>query len=183
VGGKPPQRLDLPIADHPYFTFLPVWTAPGMLTGAEPTADFGTKEFHRFEFVPKHFKQALELTESDSVILYVPDFELDQDQFSRALAKIAYCESIRRYGLDGVDRTRIIDFILGRYPFSHHLVGGTIDTVLPPTPKRIEHAIFLVKAPIAGRDNVIAVVRLFSNTGTPTHGMPIYTVIVGDRLP
>ncbi len=68
-----------------------------MLTGAPPTADFGTEELHRFEFVPAHFRKLLSLAETDSLNFQIP-IKLDQDQFSRALAKIAYCTAISRYG-------------------------------------------------------------------------------------
>jgi hypothetical protein len=31
------------------------------------------------------------------------------------------------------------------------------------------------------KNTIIAVVRLFANTGTGTHGMPAYTVVMGAR--
>lgn len=66
IGDAPPQELELPIvADHPYFTFLPVWTPPGKLTSAQPKADFGTTELHQFGFVPAHFRELLHLSEAD----------------------------------------------------------------------------------------------------------------------
>jgi hypothetical protein len=181
VGEDPAQDLELPIADHPYFTLLPVWNEPGILTGKIPSSDFGTEEFHRFEFVPKHFRELLSLAEADVLNFELP-IKLDQDQFSRALAKIAYCEALARYGLDGFERTTIVEFILGRYPFAQYLVGGTAATVAPPMPKNIDHAIALFELLIGSRNFVIAAVRLFSNTGTPTHGMPWYTVVLGARL-
>src|ERR1700730_16508413 len=42
-------------------------------------------------------------------------------------------------------------------------------------PKNIDHAIALAETQIADRNTVIAVVRLFSNTGTTTHGtLPLF---------
>jgi hypothetical protein len=48
-------------------------------------------------------------------------------------------------------------------------------------PKNIDHAIALAEMQVAGRKMLIAFVRLFSNAGTATHGMPFYTVVIGDR--
>ena len=180
VGKEPAQDLEFAIEDHPYFTLLPVWKTPGMLAGEKPSADFGADELHRFDFVPKHFRELLSLTESDSLNFKVP-IKLDEDQFARALAKIAYCEAIGRYGLDGFERTTIIDFIFGKYPFAQHLVGGTTAVVPPPMPKNIDHAIMLYETPIESKNYVVAAVRLFANTGTPTHGMPWYLVVLGVR--
>ena len=180
VGENPAQEMELPIADHPYFTLLPVWKAPGMLTGAPPTADFGTEELHRFEFVPAHFRELLSLNENDILNFEIP-IKLDLNQFSRALAKIAYCMAICRYGLKGFERTTITEFVRGKYPFAPFLVGSTTKAVAPPMPN-IDHAIGLTEFPVAGRNTVIAFVRLFAKTGTTTQGMPYYTVVIGARL-
>jgi hypothetical protein len=180
IGENPAQDMEFSIADHPYFTFLPVWKAPGILTGALPTADFGTEELHRFDFVPAHFRKLLSLTDSDSLRFQTP-IRLNQDQFSRALAKIAYCTAVSRYGLNGFERTTIADFILGKYPFAQYLVGGTTDAVPPPMPKNIDHAIALLETSVGQKNTVIAAVRLFANTGTGTYGMPMYTVVIGAR--
>jgi hypothetical protein len=156
-----------------------------MLSGAQPTADFGVKELHKFDFVPTHFsterfRKLLSLTETDTVNFQIP-IKLDHGQFSRALAKIAYCTAIARYGLKGFERKTIVDFILGKYPFGQFLVGGSIG-VDPPTPKNIDHVVALWETQIAQIDSVVAFVRLFSNTGTAKHGMPYYTVVIGARL-
>jgi HNH endonuclease len=180
IGDNPAQDMEFSIGDHPYFTFLPVWKPPGILTGAPPTADFATQELHRFEFVPAHFRKLLSLTDAD-LLHFQPPIKLDQDQFSRALAKIAYCTTISRYGLNGCERTTIVDFILGKYPFAQYLVGGTTDSVSPPMPKNIDHAIALIETVIGKRNTIIATVRLFANTGTGAYGMPTYTVVVGPR--
>jgi len=181
IGATSPQKLEFPIKDHPYFTMLPVWGLPGMLTGATPAADFGTTELHRFEFVPKHFRKLLKLSNTDT-LSFLLEVKMDQDQFARAVAKIAYCEAIARFGLNGFERTTIVDFILGRYPFSQFLVGGTPQEVDPPMPKKVDHAILLIDAPQETGSIVIGQVRLFANTGTSTHGMPWYLVILGARL-
>jgi hypothetical protein len=180
VGDSPAQHMELPIADHPYFTLLPVWKAPGMLTDASPTADFGTEEMHRYEFVPAHFRKLLSLNENDTFNFQLP-IKLDQNQFSRALAKIAYCTAICRYGLTGFERTMITEFIRGKYPFAQFLVGSTTEAVAPPMPN-MDHAIGLTEVPISGRNTVVAFVRLFARTGTTAHGMPYYTVVVGTRF-
>lgn len=179
VGENPAQNVELPIRDHPYFTLLPVWKLPGILTGAAPTANFGTEELHRFEFVPAHFRELLSLNESDSLNFQV-QIKLDENQFSRVLAKIAYCTAISRYGLNGFERKRIVDFILGNFPFAQFLVGSTTEDVAPPMPN-IDHAIALMEVPIADRVTVIALVRLFARTGTVTQGMPHYIVVIGVR--
>jgi hypothetical protein len=44
------------------------------------------------------------------------------DTFARALAKIAYCNAVLRYGLDGFRPLVLPDIILGRYPHVAHFV-------------------------------------------------------------
>jgi hypothetical protein len=180
IGETPAQDMEFLIGDHPYFTFLPVWKAPGMLTGASPTANFATEELHRFDFVPAHFRKLISLADTDSLSFQAP-IKLNEDQFSRALAKIAYCTAVSRYGLNGFERTTIVDFILGKYPFAQYLVGGRTDDVSPPMPKNIDHAIVLMEMSVSQKNTIIAMVRLFANTGTGTHGMPAYTVMIGAR--
>jgi hypothetical protein len=152
-----------------------------MLVGAEPKADFGTTELHQFRFIPAHFRELLRLSETDALTfpLKAP-IQLDENQLARALAKIAYCTAIARYGLDGFDRRTIVDFIRGLYEFSQYLVGGTSDEVAPPD-AGIDHAIILAEKIINGQTIIVSYVRLFANAGIASHGMPVYTVIVGKK--
>lgn len=105
---------------------------------------------------------------------------MDENQFARALAKIAYCTALTRYGLNGFDRSTVVEFILGRYEFGQYLVGGTSETVPPPHPN-VDHAIGLAETVINGEHLVVSFVRLFANAGTASHGMPVYTVVIGKR--
>jgi len=180
IGENPAQDMEFSIEDHPYFTFLPVWKTPGMLTAASPTANFATEELHRFDFVPAHFGKLISLADTETLSFQSP-IKLNEDQFSRALAKIAYCTAVSRYGLNGFERTTIVDFILGKYPFAQYLVGGTTNDVAPPMAKNIDHVIALMETSVFEKNTIIAVVRLFANTGTGTHGMPAYTVVIGAR--
>jgi HNH endonuclease len=181
IGDALPQELELPIKDHPYFTYLPVWSAPGKLTGAQPKADFGTTELHQFGFVPSHFRELLRLAETDALTFPVQaPIKLDETQFARALAKIAYCTAVTRYGLSGFDHSTIVDFILGRYKFSQYLMGGTSDEV-PPPQAGIVHAILFSESVVNGEHVIVSFVRLFANAGIASHGMPVYTVVLGTR--
>ncbi|KJC56975.1 hypothetical protein UP10_31500 [Bradyrhizobium sp. LTSPM299] len=171
--------MDLPIKDHPFFTYLPVWDKPGMLTGAEQTADFKTTELHKFSYVPDHFRRLLSLGTAETLTfpLSAP-LRLSENQFSRSLAKIAYCTAVTRYGLQGFDRKTITDFILGNYPYAPFLVGGSTDAVLPSMPG-LDHLIALAEIPINEVKTLLGFVRLFAKSGTAAEGMPIYTVVLG----
>lgn len=181
AGDEPPRDLELPIKDHPFFTYLPVWDKPGMLTESAPTSDFKTTELHQFQFVPDHFRKLLDLGETDALSfpITVP-LRLSENQFSRALAKIAYCTALTRYGLNGFERKTIAGLILGSYPYAQYLVGSSTDAVLPPT-AGVDHIVAMTEGVVQGVNIVIGFVRLFANSGIGQHGMPIYTVVIGAK--
>lgn len=45
------QTKTVPIADHPYFTPMPVWGLPGLLTGAQPATEFAHYKAHVFYWI------------------------------------------------------------------------------------------------------------------------------------
>jgi hypothetical protein len=54
--------------------------------------------------------------------------------FCRGLAKIAYSDAVKCYGLDGFRPLAIPDLILGKYPNIAHFVGSERRDPLPPYP-------------------------------------------------
>jgi hypothetical protein len=39
IAGGERQEKNVPIADHPFFTPMPVWGRPGLLVGGQPVTD------------------------------------------------------------------------------------------------------------------------------------------------
>jgi hypothetical protein len=100
--------------------------------------------------------------------------------FARAIAKIAYCNVVARYGLDGLRPLVLPDLILGRYPCVPYFVGTDPGEPPPPDARNMRHAVQIATA--NGREGLrflVASVRLFAHSGTREHGMPIYHVVVG----
>lgn len=67
--------------------------------------------------------------------LGVPDTEdfkiwstgrLDATLFARGIAKIAYCHTVLKYGLDGFRSLALPDIILGRFSGVSYFVGGPL---------------------------------------------------------
>jgi len=95
-------------------------------------------------------------------------------------AKIAYCGAVAKYGIDGFRAFVLPDIILGRYPWVPYLVGSDPDPPPPPHPPNMRHAIEIATTTERGGLRLlVALVRLFADSGTAEHGMPVYRVVVG----
>jgi hypothetical protein len=113
-------------------------------------------------------------------IIHIGSGSLNNLVFARAIAKIAYCNVVARYGLDGLRPLVLPDLILGRYPCVPYFVGTDPGEPPPPDARNMRHAVQIATA--NGREGLrflVASVRLFAHSGTREHGMPIYHVVVG----
>jgi hypothetical protein len=108
------------------------------------------------------------------------DFHVETDRFARAIAKIAYCQTVARLGLDGFRRLALPDIILGKYTGISYFVGSELAMPPLPEPRGRQHRIDLSDVWSTKRLRlIIASVRLFGNSGTAKYGLPVYTVVVG----
>jgi hypothetical protein len=131
------------MADHPFFIPMPVWGRPGLLTGKQPTTEFGHYKAHVFYSVPPNIKQTLALADGLVAELPFPEFRINHNLYARGIAKIAYCDAVDRFGLHAFRRLVLPDLILGRYPCIPYFVGCRLDDPPPPTAREVLHAITL----------------------------------------
>lgn len=168
--------------DHPFFLTMPTWMPPGIVRGVQPSTDFERVDPFVWWYVPPNFAETLGLKDGDELEIQNPIKTLNLITFGRALAKIAYCHAVAQYGLTGFRPFPLADMIRGKHGLVPYFVGNT--ALGPPPPKSQSnrmHEVAFVDLQ-AGRLNLHSVsIRLFANSGTPEHGMPIYNVVVGAR--
>lgn len=173
---------NVPVSDHPYFTPMPVWGLPGILSSEQPTTQFKHYKAHVFYWIPPSIRDVLDLSHGQVAEIPFPNFKIDHHRFARAIAKIAYCQAILKYGPHGFRKLVTPDLILGRYPCVPHFVGCEIADPPPPEPPSVQHKVQIwteVKGPLK---LIVVTVRLFANSGVENHGPPIYEVVVGAPL-
>jgi hypothetical protein len=173
------QRVMLPIEDHPHFLVMPIWEAPNILRGYPPQTLFGGLSAHLYHHVPPTTGAALGLRHAERAEVR-PEFRVDVIQFARAIAKIAYCQAVGNFGLGGFRSLVMPDLIRGKYTAVSQFVGSNLELPPPPAERGMQHIVTVYEALInGGLRLLLANVRLFADSGTQDHGMPIYTVIVG----
>jgi hypothetical protein len=179
IASGPAQTKTVPVADHPYFTPLPVWGMPGLLQGKTPTAQFEHHKAHVFYWLPPNIRETIGLSDGDIAEIPFPEFRINHEYCARAIAKIAYCQTIAQFGLHGFRHLAVPDLILGRYPYIPYWVGCKIDDPPPPADRKVVHVLQVGKETVNGISLVVTTVRLFANSGVEGHGPPIYEVVVG----
>jgi hypothetical protein len=179
------ETRTVPVKDHPYFTAIPVWGPPGILTGADHTAGFQAMQVHLFHWIPPNIRETLHLKPEDDAKLIFPSFPLNEERYARAIAKIAYCHAVAQFGLGGFDALNLPDLIIGResqtrIPF---YVGGELADSPPPGDPTVKHFIRTstmdLAGDLAGNKLIVVEVRIYANSGTQTNGAPIYRIVCG----
>lgn len=172
------ETRDFPILDHPYFTVLPAMQAPGIFLGETPSAEFRGCKAHAYYLFPDHLRDVLGLNPEESLRVRTRG-ELNFRTFSRAIAKIAYCNAVCKFGLDGFRPLVMTDIILDKYPSVSYFVGASADEPPPPGNENVMHTVTFSTEGFERLKLLVASVRLFANSGTNDRGMPIYEVVVG----
>jgi len=173
------RAIDLTTASHPYFLNLPIWRPPGFMIGKQISEGFGEPGKFTYWYVPPDIKSAIGLTDGEiaRVIDTSPPHNLST--FARGLAKIAYCNAVMKYGLDGFRPLVIPDIVLGKYPNIAYFVGSDPTLPSPPYRRGIEHSVGLGSITYSDTKFLTATIRLFGDSGAQDKGMPFYTVIYG----
>jgi hypothetical protein len=166
-------------ADPPFFTPLPVWGLPGLLTGMQPTKEFQEHKAHVFYWFPPHIKDVLGIEDGMLAEIPFPEFRIDHHKFARAIAKIAYCEAVIFYGLHGFRKLVLPDLILGRYPCVPYFVGCEMIEPPPPAAGSTQHVTQIITRTMGNLRLIIVRIRLYANSGIENHGPPFYEVVVG----
>jgi len=159
---------------------LPIWEPPGLLRSEQPQVLFTGLTSHMYWYVPPTIQKTLGAKDFESFAIAPAEYKIDANQFARAIAKIAYCDAIARYGLEGFRPLALPDLILGKYTAISYFVGASVD--LPPRKEVAghQHRIVSIYPWVSGGMRLlVAHVRLFADSGTPDYGTPIYTVVVG----
>jgi HNH endonuclease len=168
-------------ADQPFALMLPTWDYPGIMRQVQPTSDFQVCNVRAYNFMPGNLRQLLGLADdAPDPLVHIGSGTLNNIVFARAIAKIAYCNVVARYGLGGFRPLVLPDLILGRYPCVPYFVGSDPGVPSPPNTKNVRHAIQITTANgEEGLRFLLASVRPFAHSGTREHGMPIYHVVSG----
>ncbi|HEX4407366.1 MAG TPA: HNH endonuclease [Xanthobacteraceae bacterium] len=172
--------IDFATKDHPYFLNMPIWRLPGLMLGAQMSEGFKNTNIHQYWYMPENIRETVGMADNEIARVVDTAPEPNFATFARALAKIAYCDTVRRYGLSGFRPLITPDIILGKYTQIAHFVGSE-QSEYPKPPEAPGHQHVAVGGTITYKRlkmlNVL--IRLFADSGTQEHGMPFYTVIVG----
>ena len=176
------HRKELAIKDHPYFLAIPIWDQPGLLRGLSPSLDFDGLCAHLYYHIPDNIKGTLRLSDGEIAEIR-PDTAGDAAQFGRAIAKIAYCNAIAHFGLDGFEHLELPDLVLGKFLHVSFMVGSVLREPPPPNRRGPLHRIVIGANWVHDRRTgvwrrvLVTNIRLFATDGTEDKGMPIYTVV------
>jgi hypothetical protein len=171
--------LDLTPKDHPYFLHMPVWNPPGIMRGSQPSSDFGNAKAHVYWWMPPNIRETLGLRHGDIAEIQDTTPMPNLRTFARSVAKIAYCNAVMKYGLDGFRPLATPDLILGRYPNIPYFVGSDRSDPPPPEPPGRLHVVHFTDVTIGRLKYLTVRFRLFAHSGTKENGMPYYEVVVG----
>jgi hypothetical protein len=172
--------VDLATKDHPYFLNMPVWRPPGVLVGAQISEGFVNADAHKYWYLPSNIRDSLGMSEGEIGKVIDTSRPPNYATFCRGLAKIAYCDAVLRFGLNGFRPLAIVDIILGKYQNIAHFVGSEgRKRPLPPSDPGIVHFVSGGTATYQRLKLLVSEIRLFADSGTAQEGMPIYTVVVG----
>jgi hypothetical protein len=175
------RAVDLATGDHPYFLNMPIWRPPGFMTGRQLTEGYGNPGRFTYWYLPPNIRDVIGLKDGDiaRVIDSSPPHNLSA--FARGLAKIAYCNAVMKYGLDGFRHLGTTDIILGRYPNIAYFVGSDPTAPSPPYARGHQHSVALGSITYSHTKFLTATIRLFGDSGAGDKGMPFYTVIYGSE--
>jgi hypothetical protein len=171
--------IDFATKDHPYFLNMPIWRPPGLMVGAQMSDGFIDPDVHKYWYLPDDFRKKLGMEDGEIGRVVDTSPSPNLRTFCRGVAKIAYCDAVRRYGLDGFRPLAVPDIILGKYPNIASFVGSERREPLPPYARGFPHSVTGGTMTYKGLKLLTSTIRLFGDSGAGDKGMPFYQVIVG----
>jgi hypothetical protein len=174
-----PRVFDLATKDHPYFLNMPIWRPPGITIGAQMSEWFVGADYHKYWYLPPNLEAIIGANDAEITRVMDTSPPVNFATFARGLAKIAYCDAVMRYGLDGFRPLAVPDIILGNYTCIAHFVGSESRLPLPPYRPGFPHSVAGGTITYGRLKLLTSIIRLFGDSGTKEHGMPFYMVIVG----
>lgn len=166
-----------------------MWVDAGFFRSVSPDSPFPEVFMHIYHHMPPTMYETLGVPDTEDFKIWSTG-RLDATLFARGIAKIAYCHTVLKYGLDGFRSLALPDIILGRFSGVSYFVGGPLTIPPPPFTKGHRHAIRAVDVDgLPGHKKLIGTslklhlvyVRLFADSAHKQHGMPIHHVISGAR--
>lgn len=175
------QETELPVESRPYFTVLPVLEPPGLLAGIDRTDPIRASQAHAYHYIPEDLRSRLNLTDEEP-LSFRQAGDINVAAFARGIAKIGYGAAISHLGYGAFDPLEIQAVILGRSFAIAAYVGGRGLEESPPDPPGRRHWINIEEQVVDGATLIVAAIRIFADSGTEAVGMPIYDVVVGQRV-
>ena len=173
------RAVDLATKDHPYFLNMPMWRPPGFMLGAQISDGFGSPGKFTYWYVPPNIRDVIGLSDGSIAKIIDASPPHNLSTFARGLAKIAYCNAVGKYGLDGFRSLATPDIILGKYWNIAYFVGSDPTAPSPPYKSGMQHSVGLGALTYKDTKFLTATIRLFGDSGAKEKGMPFYTVIYG----
>jgi hypothetical protein len=173
------RAIDFATPDHPFFLNMPIWRPPGVMLGKLISEGFGPPGPFTYWYVPPNLRDTIGLKDGDIARVIDTSRPHNLTTFARALAKIAYCNAVMRYGLDEFRPLVLPDIIRGRYRNVAYFVGSDPTQPGPPYPRGQQHSVGLGDLIYSHLKLLTASIRLFGDSGAGERGMPFYTVIIG----
>ncbi len=173
------RAVDLATENHPYFLNMPIWRPPGFMIGKQISDGFGDPGQFTYWYVPPNLRDTIGLRDGDIARIIDTSPPHNLNAFARGLAKIAYCNAVMKYGLDGFKPLVTPNIILGRYPNIAYFVGSDPTLPSPPYRRGVQHSVGLGSITYPHTNYLTATIRLFADSGAQNRGMPFYTVIYG----
>ena len=157
--GSELSTLTLPVERHPAFVAMPVFQAPGPISGSAE----GGIAVQRFVLLSHRdrAKRFRETTDANAVAIPLPDLVA----FARMLAKIGFCFAVACEGYESMAGAPVLNIILGQETSIGNWIGCRNQTQPPDSPNLHEVALWG-----AGLE-LWAHVRLFAQMGTPEYAV------------
>lgn len=171
---------DLPIQKFPFSTALPIWGNAGFFRSAPIDAPFPKTVSHVYHWMPPNIREVIRIADDEDLMVR-STFRSNPELFARAIAKIAYCHTVIRFGLNGFRRLALPHVILGTCPAAAYFVGVPLTNPPPPLSNKILHTVQHVDL-VSGDKTLklyLVKVRLFAYNSYKEFGMPVYHVITG----
>jgi hypothetical protein len=175
------RDIELATGEHPYFLNMPIWRPPGFMIGNQLSEGFGNPSRFTYWYVPPRIRDVIGLNEGDIARIIDTSPPHNLSTFARGLMKIAYCNAVMKYGLDGFRPLATADIILGRYPNIAYFVGSDATAPSPPHQRGMQHLVSLGSITYSHAKFLTATIRLFGDSGAGDKGMPFYMVIYGSE--
>jgi len=174
------EERSIPREDHPLFLMTPIMPLPGILRGELPSQEFPGTTVTLHYGLHDNMHERLNIDPKYRIQMKV-DTNINLPTIGRALAKIAYCNAVALFGLDGFRHLVLPQIICSTYPYVAHYVGGDGAARLPPPDRSGAVHLLDFGAVQTGRlQLLVASIRLFSYYhADPEQGQPIYKVVVG----